>query len=476
MMIPTPSHAPQVLLTLACASVTVLLAGCQVYRHRTLDLPAHRAAIADRIRDTEPIQEFVDRLRDAGANIPEAYDLEDGLTFAEGEVLALFNNPDLRVLRSQAGVALAEFETAGLWEDPEFGFDAAELLSPSGPLEYGLTFGLTLPISGRLGVAKDRAGTMLEAERRRLVSAEWALRFRVRQAWVEWTVAEEHDRLARELATQVEDILTIIDALEANGELTRIEARLFRVDLANRRTTMLETSLDAERARLGLLRLMGIGPGGSVVLVPAIEFPVPETPEDPATRVLRANPQLDVLRAQYEAAEATLRLEIREQYPDIELGTGFGSEDNDRRFLFGVSVPLPIFNVNTARISTARAEREVVRAEAEARLEHLLHELAFAQRSYEVTRLQRDELETEIVPLLQEQIDEAQEVARLGEVDPLLLLETIALQAEAKGRLLSLQLAEAVAGLRVAALLGPDTKSDPVPVEQVDPESRGERP
>lgn len=470
-----PSHMRRVLLTLACASVAVLAAGCQVYRHLPLDLAAHRVAVADRVRSSEPIHEFVDRLRHAGANVPEVFDLDDGLTFAEGEVLALFNNPELRLLRRQAGVALAEFETAGLWEDPEFGFDAAELLSPSGSFEYGLTLGLSLPISGRLGVAKDRSAAMVEAERRRVVDAEWEVRFRVRRAWVEWTVAAERDRLARELTTQVEGILTIIDALEASGELTRIEARLFRVDLANRRATILETGLSAERARLALLQLMGIGPRATVALVPATDLQVGEPPEDPVARLMAANTQLDVFRAQYEAAEETLRLEIRKQYPDIKLGPGFGSEDNDSRFLFGVSVPLPILNANKAGIATARASREVVRAKAEARLEHLLHDLALAQRSHEVARLQRERLEAEVIPLLQEQLDETQEVARLGEVDALLLLETLSLQTDAKGQLLSLQLAETGAGLRIAALLGPGTKSDPVPIEDADSEVEGER-
>lgn len=471
-----PSHMRWVLKTLACALVAVLASGCQVYRHLPLDLAAHRVAVADRVRSSEPIHEFVDRLRHAGANVPEVFDLEDGLTFAEGEVLALFNNPELRILRRQAGVALAEFETAGLWQDPEFGFDAAELLSPSGPFEYGLTLGLTLPISGRLGVAKDRSAAMVEAERRRVVDAEWEMRFRVRRAWVKWTVAAERDRLSRELATQVEGILTIIDALETRGELSRIEARLFRVDLANRRATILETGLNAERTRLALLQLMGIGSEASVGLIPAIELPVSEPPEDPPARLIMANTQLNVLRAQYETAEETLRLEIRKQYPDIKLGPGFGSEDNDSRFLFGVSVPLPILNANKAGIATARASREVVRVKAEARLERLLYELALAQRSYEVARLQRDRLETEIVPLLQEQLDEAQEVARLGEVNALLLLETFALQADAKGKLLSLQLAETDAGLRIAALLGPETKSGPVPIKETDSEAEEGRP
>lgn len=447
-----------------------------MYRPVPLDLASHQASVRARVEHSEPLAEFVSRLRNAGAAVPQVYDANDGLSFAEGEVLALFNNAELRTLRRQAGVAVAGLETAGLWEDPVFGFDGAELLSPSGPFEYGLTLGLTLPISGRLGIAKAQAAAMLETERRRIVDAEWQLRFRVREAWVEWTVAAERDRLARELATQVEGILTVIGALEASGELSRIEARLFRVDLANRRSTILDTGLEAERAKLTLFQLLGLSPEASVELVPAIVFPVPPQLDDPAARLVMRNTQLDVSRAQFRSAEESLRLEVRKQYPDIELGPGFGSEDDDERFLVGVAVPIPLLNANRAGIASARARREVSRAEAYALLEHLLHELAIAQKSYEAARLQRERLETEIVPLLQEQLDETREVARLGEVDALLLLETLSLQADAKGRLLKLQLAEAVASLRVAALLGPDSKSDPIPSSETELEGGERRP
>ena len=80
----------------------------------------------------------LERLRDLGAEAPATFSFGDGLTPAEGEVLALFYNAELRQARLEAGVALANFENAGLWDDPEFGFDGAEILSPSGsPFEFG---------------------------------------------------------------------------------------------------------------------------------------------------------------------------------------------------------------------------------------------------------------------------------------------------------------------------------------------------
>ena len=194
----------------------------------------------------------------AARRSPEQFDLSDGLSPAEGEVLALFFNPDLRLARLDAGVALATFETAGLWEDPQFGFDGAEILSPSGPFEYGLALSFTVPVSGRLGVEKDRAASAYEAELRRIVDVEWSTRAAVRSAWTSWATAVERLRLLREVIVQVERIAAITDRLESVGELTRVEARLLRAELVEKRAEVLRAELEEARARFTLLGLMGL--------------------------------------------------------------------------------------------------------------------------------------------------------------------------------------------------------------------------
>ena len=47
--------------------------------------------------------------------------------------------------------------------------------------------------------------------------------------------------------------------------------------------------------------------------------------------------QLAILFSEYQIAEETLRLEIKKQYPDIVIGSGYGSEFNDHRVLFGLT-------------------------------------------------------------------------------------------------------------------------------------------
>lgn len=448
---------------LGSAVALIVLASCQSYERVPLELADHRAALDARLVATEPISYFVERLSEAGNQVPERFDPNDGLSPAEGEVLALFYNPDLRLARLDAGVALATYDTAGLWDDPQFGFDGEEVLS--GPFNYGLTLSLTIPISGRLGVEKDRAGAAYEAELRRIVDAEWSTRAAVRSAWASWSAESERLRLLREVIGQVERISAITERLETAGELTRVEARLLRAELVETHADVAEAVFAEARARVELLGLMGLPPDAPVELLPALPpASIAEIP-DAIERLIEANTTLSVRRAEYQIAEETLRLEIRKQYPDITIGTGYGSEDNDDRLLLGVSIPIPILNANRAGIAEAKARRDVARAAAETTFERLTRELAMARAAYNASRTQRDAFERDLVPMLDEQASEVEQLIDLGEVNTLLLLETVTRGFEAKSRLLDLRLAETDAAIEITRLLGPDEPETPAPVE-----------
>ena len=298
------------LLPLTLFACVTLIAGCQSYKPVPLDLEQYRADAASRLDEQETLRAFSQRL---GADTHQAdpFDLDDGIDAAEAEVIALFYNRDLRLARLQAGVALANAENAGLWEDPVFGFDGAELLSPSGPFEYGLTMSLTIPVSGRLAVEEDRADAAYHAELRRVVDAEWTMRAQVREAWAVWSVAAERLKLIDEVLQAIEKISEVSERLEEAGELTRVEARLLRAQRLTIQVQRVSVAAATEQARLDLLGLMGLLPNAQVTLVPAL--PTVEVPEtsDTTDRLIRANTSLAALRADYQVAEESLRLEVR---------------------------------------------------------------------------------------------------------------------------------------------------------------------
>jgi cobalt-zinc-cadmium efflux system outer membrane protein len=423
---------------LAAASVLV---GCQTYERSPLDLEAFRADLDHRaLEDPTPLEDF---------------DPEDGISCAEGEVLALFYNPDLRIARAQAGVALATADTAGLWKDPVFGFDAAEVVNPSGPFEFGLMASLTIPISGRLALEKDFADADYAATLLGLVDLEWKTRAEVRRVWARWTTAVANAEAIKVTIAQLDSIDVIADSLETAGELNRVERRLLRIELADRTIDATESTLDLIETNTALLRVLGLPPSAAGKLQPALPRVEVDEPDDAIAQLLARNTLLAAHKATYHAAEEALRLEVRKQYPDLVLGTGYGKEASDHKILFGVSIPIPILNANRAGIAKATARRNVARAETETTTAQLLRELAAAQAVYATRRTQHEEYEATIVPLLEAQAKDITRIADLGELDMFVLLETTDRTLEARKRLNALREAKLDAAITLFQLLGP---------------------
>lgn len=450
-------------------SCAAMLVGCQSYTRQPLDLAGYRAAFEARSVNSEAVAGFAARLAEAGQEVPTRFDVSDGISSAEAEVIALFYNAELRMARLDAAGALASLNSSGLWEDPVFGFNGAEILSPEGPFEFGFMLEWTIPLSGRLGVERDRASAQYEAELRRVVEAEWGVRMRVREAWARWSEALLREELLREFVSDAERVVELTDRLEEAGELTRVEARLIRGELASARLELVGAGLIVEDAASNLFELMGLWPSEEIRLLPSL----PETGalgfDHPVERLIVSNPTLAVRRAEYQIAEESLRLEIRKQYPDLTIGAGYGNEDDDR-LLLGLSIPIPALNGNRGGIAEARAARDRSRVEAETTFERLARRLDLAVEKQRLIRSQREAFENELVPLLDEQLGEVERLMDLGQVDVLLLLESFARRFEAKSKLLELRLDEVRAGIEVDSLFGPEAPRDPAPVQSTTPE------
>ena len=446
-------------------AIAFLIVGCQSYEPKLLDIGHYRHSLETRLIDIEPVTAFAQRLSSA-TGTPQQFDLSDGVSPSEGEVIALFYNPELRIARLESGVALADFETAGLWEDPVFGFDGAEISSPSAPFEFGIMGNLTIPISGRLKVEKTQAGAAYKTKLRKLVNDEWNVRAKMRSQWTSWVAATLNMQLVDEVIEQLERINGIASTLYEAGEINRVERRLLQVELATNKVLATEIELHLLHEEIALLALMGLPPEHAILL--QLDFPkVKDTHVDNETiHLIDANTELAIQFANYQTAEETLRLEIKKQYPDIVIGSGYGSEFNDHRVLFGLTVPLSIWNRNQAGIADARAKREVARAEAETTFARLFRELALANSTLLMKKKQHTYFEDEIIPMIEAQTNDVENIIALGEVDMFILLETVTRQFEAKQQLLRLEVAELDAAITMHKILGPDYQLNPSPINR----------
>ena len=198
----------------------LLLAGCQKYQPMPLDLAGTDAALLARDPASGEVVAYAEHLAALSTNLGVKYDPSDGLSLPEAEVVALFFNPTLRQARLQARVPAVGAQEAGRWEDPELSVDGARILdSVDKPWVLGGLLSFTLPISGRLGVAKRQALAEADAGMLRAHLQERQIVAELRSRWLEWSALQQRAELTSQYLRDLDDIVQQAEKLRQTGEI-----------------------------------------------------------------------------------------------------------------------------------------------------------------------------------------------------------------------------------------------------------------
>jgi outer membrane protein TolC len=438
-----------------------LLMGCQSYKPAPLEEQALLAAWRERSPSLPLVRDFAAQQASL-SGIPSAFDVSDGLNLAEAETLALLFNPSLRTSRLLAGVARAGSAEAGRWEDPRLGVDAQRIISSTDdPWVVGGLINLTIPLSGRLTFEKQLALAEADTELLKVLDHERLLIADLRKLWADWSAATMRASVIEQAISDLTLISTSAARLRDAGEIDPTDSRLFDIDLVRRQAQLLSARRDAARLQADLRQLIGLSPTTPLTLLPSLDTQ-PTEPTLPATQHVK----VQIARSEYAIAERALELEIRKQYPDLDLGGGFGTDQGDSRILGGFSLPLPLLNANRRAIAEAAARRDAVRASFEQQL--IATDSAIAQNTADLSAAsqQLNQIETALIPLVDRQLIDARKLLEVGEFNPLLLREAIASSADAKLDLLAARTSLAHSAATQAywtefALAAPTTKENP---------------
>jgi outer membrane protein TolC len=453
-------------LTPAILFLFLAIAGCQRYVPAPLDLSADYADLLAHDPASRGVAEYARRLAEhPRSGAPARYDPSDGLSVDEAEVVALFFNPALRAARLKAAVPFAGAAEAGRWQDPELAIDAEHIISGADdPWVIGGMLNLTLPLSGRLPLEKDKALAEADVEKLRALSEERKLIADLRARWLEWSAAVQRAQLIRRHLQALESAMETAERLRQAGEVSSLDARIIRIERARNATKLQSIEARVRVDELSLKSLMGLAPSASVNLLPSLALAEPsDSPDWPD--LLERHPQTRIAAAQYELAERTLKLEIQKQRPDVRIGGGAGTDEGETRALFGIAIPLPIFNANRRAIAQANADREAARATARAVYEDLVAQAAQAQARVQAARAHVDFVEKELAPLADQQVEEARRLGRLGDAATLVLVEALKSAHEASVEALDAQLELSLARARLISLTEDVAPDRPQPQE-----------
>lgn len=381
------------------------------------------------------------------------------LTLQQAILAAYANNPSLRASSHAIGIAEGGRIQAGVLPNPELS------LSTEGTDRRSRVE--TAQITQTIELGGKRGARVAAAEQEQLLAARSldvrraTLRADVMAAYMEALTAQERVVLAEAALEIARRATNAASRRVTAGKISPVEQTRSSVAESAVRMELTQAMADRASARRRLAALMGISRAVEQPLqMPAIEFAaIPAMAE--LEQRMSASPQLRQAEAQVGRQNAQVTIERSARIPDLSVtvGTQRDRERGGSEAVFGVSIPLPLFNRNQGNMLAALRRVDQARDELEAERLRLYQELADARQRAEVAQLQLDSLKTEMVPAAQQAYDAAVIGFELGKFGFLDVLDTQRALIQARTlylRGLSERYRAATDIERVAPTAGPD--------------------
>jgi len=347
--------------------------------------------------------------------LPRALPLGAALELAER------HNPGLRADATLQDAARGDAITAALLPNPALllrfeGYRGGSFLDEQ---EIFLEIGQEIQIAGK----RSRRISVAEASTRAIGSdienAARLLRFAVKQAYYQVVLAESELTVTRDLLADFDRIIRLNEERFRLGEISGGDLRRVQVERFRIFDEVIATELNLKQSKASLLGLLGIPDS-------TLDFDVTEALAKreplgtlPALRAeaLQTRPDLKAQRHRTARTQEQLKLEQALRFPNVSPFLGYKRDFGEDTVVFGVEVPLPLFNRNQGGIVRAKAEGERESFQRQRVENRVLLEVDQTFNRFETERRRLEALESEYVPKARESREIAETAYRLGALD-----------------------------------------------------------
>ena len=334
------------------------------------------------------------------AAVPGVYEPTGPLTLRQALALALVGSPELAMFDYDIRIAEAAILQARLLPNPELDLTSENVagsgeFSGTGAAERTLQLGQLIELAGKRGkrVREARLGRELaefdyEAKKREVF-------LDVHTAFVEVLAGQRAIAVNQEIVELAESILPDIRRRMEAGKTSEIELTRSNVAIATARIGLEQARRDMLGAKHRLAAQWGSTKPRFTSAVGDLEDSPPIASLDALNARLASNPRVARFDTEHARRVATLARERAAAVPDVTLRGGVRqfSDANTSAFLFGASVPIPLFNRNQGNIRAAReqigkteAERAFVEATISAELAEAYHAALAAREQIQLFR------------------------------------------------------------------------------------------
>lgn len=352
--------------------------------------------------------------------------------------------------------AVAAYETAlaraqiatplpnpGIQAGPQWGFG-----SDVGPINTVTPFGsigFSIPLGGRLARQDELNDAIAEVARIDGLARHRELYLSLRSRYTALVIARARERMQESIAEGARQTVDAARQLVNAGAATAVDLALFELEHSRTIARQLQAEQETVAAESTLSEMIGVHAKlfrniGEDAL-PNLPVKIPNE-KDLRDLLVTHHPKLGRLRAKYEAAERSLRLEVAEQYPDFQFGPSYNAETGERRTVLGLTLglELPLFDRNQQAIAQATRRREEVRVQYEAAANRALAKLEGAYRFVEIAERRQRLLKEQIAPRAAASIRIARESLSAGSGDAIRFLDATRSQRAIRVEILEAEL------------------------------------
>ena len=356
------------LLPRALVLAGAVLAGCATYQ----PLPLQEGRPADLVVDRRSLP--------FPALAAHVFNPDDGLDMVEVAMLAVVNNPELRLARDDAALAHAQSFAAGLLPDPQLALSRDLSNSGGGP---DATRAFSLGLSYDIGALLTHASLHDAAERD-------ADKTDLTLLWQEWQVAAQAQLLFVKLSLGRLQMAVLHETRQLWAERQArtnqaLERGLLSSDAAAPALAALQ---DAERQIFELNKqlnqnahdlnaLLGLAPDTVLELQAGVAAAVdPAQVQSALAALAQRRPDLRALQAAYLAEDQRYRGALLAQFPSLNVGlTRARDTSNVYSNGIGINLSLPFLNRNRGNVAIELATRQKAHDEYQVRVDAARNEV-----------------------------------------------------------------------------------------------------
>ena len=320
------------------------------------------------------------------------------LSLAKAIELALEGNPEVAAAKRQWEATEGQVLQGRSRPNPELAYSLEDTRSKTRTQSWQLN--LPLELGGKRAARTKAAEKSREQAQAQLAELKATVRANVAAAYFDVLTAQERLVLARDSAALAKSSTDTVSKRVAAGKVSPVEESKARVAEAGVRVELAQAASEQRNALSRLFALLGRIDAPYTVLEGKAEN-LPSVPSLADLQPLISSaPGVVLARIEVDRREALTALEQSKRVPDVTVSVGMQRSNETQRnvLLFGVSVPLPIFDRNQGNLLEALKLEDKARDELQAASVRLHSEVAQGQERLSTITAEVQSLQQDVLP------------------------------------------------------------------------------